>query len=246
MPVFRKNGKNILFIHVPKCGGSSVEYSFRDSGYRVEYRDPKLGRKSLNHLRTCSPQHMHAEMLRQTLRVERFELVFMIVREPIARFRSEYVYLHRKHEAVSRKAADVSAWARKEFRAYEKDPFVLDNHLRPQSEFWMPEAVVYRLEDGFDAMLDDLNTRFHVGVTAAERALHSEKEVGFPSSEVELSDDLTQHLRGFYHDDFERFGYEPGVKPAASKVPLANGDRFHRTVNRLERRTRSVVRRIRP
>jgi len=247
MPVFRKGGKNILFIHVPKCGGTSVENAFRDAGYRIDYLDRKIGHDSLNHLRTCSPQHLHAEPLRQQLRVERFELVFMIVREPLARFRSEYVYLHRKKKTVSRAATDVSAWAHRTLRAYAKNPYIVDNHLRPQHEFWMPEAVVYRMEDGLDAMMADLNHRFHLGVEPAERALYSKTEVGFSSSEVEVDDALKDELRAFYRADFARFGYDADdFSVRTGSVPFSDGAPRHRTVNRFDRRARVLARRLKP
>ncbi|WEG07907.1 sulfotransferase family 2 domain-containing protein [Microbacterium horticulturae] len=245
MPVFRKNGKNILFIHVPKCGGTSIENAFRDSGYVTEYLDRKLGQKSMNHLRTCSPQHMHAAQLEEIFRLDRFDLVFMVVRDPVARFRSEYVYKHRKEKTVSRRGDVVSAWARKQFRAYESNPYVLDNHLRPQHEFWMPAARVYRLEDGIDEMLSDLNRRFEIGVTAGGRALNSKKEAGFSSSEVEMPDELTEFVCDFYRDDFTRFGYTPRQAPVQATVPFADGNvGGPSTLKRLKRKARSVASKI--
>lgn len=261
MPVFRKDGKNILFVHVPKCGGSSIENAFRDSGYSVLGLDRSGGKKSANYQRVCSPQHMHADLLQRTLRIGRFDMVFMVVREPIARFRSEYVYRHRKQETVSKAAVDISKWAEKNFRAYEKDPYVLDNHLRPQDEFWLPEARVYRLEDGLETMIQDLNSTFELGVEwQTKRVLHSKAEVGFSSSEVELSDELHERLTDFYAADFERFGYEPGVKPvpaapavasdpppaavAAPAVTPAKAAAAAQT-NRLVRKARAVARALR-
>jgi len=247
MPVFRKNGKNILFIHVPKCGGSSVENAFRTAGFRADYLDRKVGHDSLNHLRTCSPQHLHAAPLAQQLRIDRFELVFMVVREPLARLRSEYVYVQRAKKRVSRDASDVTAWVRKKLRAYEKNPFVLDNHLRPQSEFSMPEAVVYRLEDGLDAVFADLNDRFHVGVSPVERALHSEHEVGFSSSQVEIDDEVRSLVRDFYREDFVRFGYDPETfAPLPGAVPFADGAPLQRAKRRLDRRAHAIADRVKP
>lgn len=240
MPVFRKNGKNILFIHVPKCGGSSIENAFLSSGYEALYLKRGGGRRSSNYVLWCSPQHMHAELFRPMFRMDRFDGVFMVVREPLARFRSEYVFRNRKLETVSPKADAVTAWADKTFATYEKNAFVHDNHMRPQHEFWVPETVVYRLEDGLEAMFDDLNSRFDLDVQPeAERRLHSEKEVGFSSSDVELTDDLARRLVSFYREDFEKFGYNTdGTVPAAA---TPSHERAQRPAGRLLRTARSIA-----
>jgi len=255
MPVFRKDGKNILFIHVPKCGGSTIENAFRNSGYEVCDLERSAKRTSMNYLRTCSPQHMHADLLERLFRIDRFDLVFMTVRHPVARFRSEYVFRNKRQPDLSPAAADVSAWAEKMFTRYQKDDFILDNHLRPQHEFWMPQATVYRLEDGLGAMLADLNERHELGVAQAPRALHSEKAVGFSSSAVELSAELKAHLADFYAGDFERFDYdldripkapaepepEPAPAPSAVSTPQKAATPAKKT-SRIARKARAVAR----
>jgi hypothetical protein len=206
VPVFTQGDTRVLFVHVPKAGGTSVERLFGNSGFRVAYRDPKTGPQSLNRLRRCSPQHLHAEMLQQLLRLDRFDLVFMVVRDPIARFRSEYS-MRRKSDLRTDSEA-VDEWTDQVFRQYEDDPYVHDNHLRPQSEFLLPDAHVYRLEDGLDRMVLDLRQRH--GLDLAEEiphALNRLQRTGVSSRDVQLSTRTTQRLRDFYAEDFERFGY---------------------------------------
>ena len=84
MPVFRQDGRAVLFVHVPKAGGSTLERLFAKSGWTTGYRDPKGGVGSMNSVRRCSPQHMHRPMLEQVFRLDRFDAVFMTVREPLA------------------------------------------------------------------------------------------------------------------------------------------------------------------
>ena len=50
MPIFTRNGRHILFIHIPKCAGSSIENAFKMNGYSISYLD-RSGKKTLNHLR---------------------------------------------------------------------------------------------------------------------------------------------------------------------------------------------------
>lgn len=39
MPVFVKNQIKILFMHIPKAGGSSVEAAFMSSGFVMHFHD---------------------------------------------------------------------------------------------------------------------------------------------------------------------------------------------------------------
>ncbi len=206
MPVFRRDGRSILFVHVPKAGGSALERVFATSGWKTHYRDPKEAGPSVNKLRRCSPQHMHREMLETLFRMDRFDGVFMTVREPLARFRSEYAM--RNTADVAADPARVDAWADEAFAQYARDPHVFDNHLRPQTEFYVPGAHVYRLEDGLEAAVRDLNGRWDLGLAEqVPRVMDRHASTGVSSSEVRLSDDLVGRLHILYQDDFLRFGY---------------------------------------
>lgn len=206
MPIFRRDDKNILFVHAPKTGGTSVERAFADSNYKTLYRDPRVGPASANQLRRCSPQHMHASTLQQLLRVDRFDVVFMLVRDPVARFRSEYAM--QNSQDLSTDAHAVDRWADEAFRAYAQDSFVFDNHLRPQSEFYLPGCLVYRLEEGMAGVLTDLNDRFDLGLDPdVPRVMDRKDATGISSSDVVLSPHLDRRVREIYADDFSRFGY---------------------------------------
>lgn len=208
MPIFRKDGKSILFVHVPKCGGSSIEAAFRSSGYESLDLDGKMGRWSANYLRSCTPQHMHADLLERLYRIERFDAVFMLVRDPIARFRSEYVWRNRKKARLSPDAARVSRWTSRALRAYRRNPYAHDNHIRPQYEFLLPQAIVYRFEDGVGTALADLNERFDLGVTEDPAPRRSGAiEFGLPSADVELTAAVRGRVIDFYRRDFDEFGY---------------------------------------
>jgi hypothetical protein len=221
MPVFTKDGRNVLFVHIPKTGGSAVERHFVDAGWVMTYHDGRMARDKPNYLRTCTPQHMHGALLRETFRIQRFDAVFAVVRDPVARFRSEYVMRHKQE--LSTNAAAVEAWAEKSFSRFGTNPFVHDNHIRPQVEFLVPRVRVYRLEDGLDAALVDLNARYDLGVpTEVARVRTSEKTRGISSRAVEVSATLDARIRSFYAADVERFGYlRPGEKVPGEAASVA-------------------------
>lgn len=205
MPLFTKDGRHVLFVHIPKTGGTSMERHLIKAGWSMSHHDGKVGRGRPNYVRQCSPQHMHAAVLRTILRVDRLDAVFTVVRDPVARFRSEFVHRGR---GLTLGADDVEAWATKAFAQFEKDPFVYDNHIRPQVEFLIGGSRVYRLEDGFDAAVRDLNERYDLGLPEqVARVRSSEKSRGRSSKDVEVSESLERRLTEFYARDFQRFGY---------------------------------------
>lgn len=206
MPVFTRDDVAILYVHVPKAGGSAIENHFTAAGFTMSYWDGPTGPGTLNHLRRCSPQHMHADLLRRTFRIQRFTAVFTVVREPLARFRSEYSMRNRRNLDVS--AAATEAWTDTVLQKYRKDPFVLDNHIRPQTEFLLARSLVHRLEDGLEPLMHTLNDRYGLDIpTRVKEARTSSTWSGTSSKEVELSTTLEKRLREFYAADFERLGY---------------------------------------
>lgn len=207
MPIFQKDGKSILFIHIPKTGGSSIETAFRNSGYSGSYLDGKVGAGTLNNLRRCTPQHMHSVMLRQNFRLYRFDLIFMIVRNPVARFSSEYLWRHgNATQDVS--AAAVEKWGLDSFREFQTDSYIFDNHLRPQADFLVEKTRVFRFENGLETAIAELNADYGLGLTTELPRVRDGKDVsGFSSRDVEISSELDAAIRNFYHRDYLQFTY---------------------------------------
>jgi len=81
----------------------------------------------------CFPQHMHAALLERHLLNRTFTRIFCIVRNPIARFISEYRFRRQADHPLAR--AGIDEFRERAMRAYETNPSCLDNHLRPQVDF---------------------------------------------------------------------------------------------------------------
>jgi hypothetical protein len=207
VPIFSKDGRHILFAHIPKTGGSTIERVFKASGYKTVYLDGRVGRGTVNHVRKCTPQHMHAEMLQTILKPENFDLIFMMVREPEARFKSEYLWRNRKGTPAI-DARSVTAWGDKAFKRYTSDPFMFDNHLRPQAEFKLPGSTVYRFEDGMQSVVDALNSQHGLGLSSEiPRIREGHQVTGFSSRDVEVSPEMARAVKQFYSEDYRSFGY---------------------------------------
>lgn len=207
MPIFRKDDTTVLFIHVPKAGGTSIENLFIKSGWEVALLD-RARKGTFNPNRRCSPQHMDAVSLRSRLRLETFDLIFMTVREPLSRFRSELVMRNRTLTEPWNETA--AQWADSAVKKYHQDPYTFDNHLRPQHEFYLPAAHVFRLEAGLEQAVATL--RGEHGLNLEPEPPHAVSRHGsMPGSAVQLPTDLRTRLLDMYREDYVRFGYSESI-----------------------------------
>ena len=114
----------------------------------------------------------------------------------------------RNHQDPRTDPASVDAWAERVLARWRRNPYVLDNHLRPQHEFVLPGTEVYRLEDGLPHVVAELDRRHGVELPVEiPRALDSVRRAGVSSDDLELSEGLRSTLRRVYAEDFTRFGY---------------------------------------
>lgn len=202
MPIFRKENYNILYIHIPKTGGSSVESLFKQSGFELSLIDTG-GPGSQNNLRKCSPQHYHFEMLANFLDLNKFDFIFSTVRNPITRLKSEFL-MRNKLGSI-----DPNEWVRHTLDRYRDNPFIYDNHIRPQTTFVDDNVKVFKQEEGFNATwVEQLEAiipfKLYKGTT---RDLNRKSLDGVSTSDVNFSDTTLRTLASFYKDDFIRFGY---------------------------------------
>lgn len=206
MPVFSKGNKHYLFMHVPKTGGTSLEVVFARSGFTASNID--FGAKgTLNHLRHCPPQHMHGEVLQSQFVLDAFDGIFMVVRNPYNRFRSEYCMAHPVNCDVS--ASTVEAWASGVFADYAVDNYTRDNHIRPQHEFCLPGAAVYKFEQGFTNITLEISKRYGIMLIREDvREYARRKHSGISSSDVELNQAVIGMINRQYEKDFQQFDYE--------------------------------------
>ena len=65
MPLFHNGDDLVLFVHIPKCGGTAIENSFRSAGWEWGYlNEPK---KTGYDEKPCNPQHFHAELIEELI-----------------------------------------------------------------------------------------------------------------------------------------------------------------------------------
>ncbi|MCL3882420.1 sulfotransferase family 2 domain-containing protein [Marivita sp. GX14005] len=214
MPLYRIHDRNVLFLHVPKTGGSSVER------WLANHARPSMMRAHRDGLLPAPAQHLHAAALAQLFDPSFIDYAFCIIRHPVHRLQSEFVWrmtgkkirrfmgLHRTPFADAtpeQRAQAFSPWFDKALTRRARDPWYLSNHLRPQVEFteW-PGIEVFRFENGIDGILRRIADR--VGLPAPAVAPH-EKSSRSQTLEIGASD--RARIARVYARDFEEFGYDP-------------------------------------
>ncbi len=204
MPIFTKDKKNYLFIHIPKTAGTTIEKSFAHANYKTSYRR-SVG-NPLNKVTCCTPQHIHADIINQTFNIQKFDGIFTMVRNPYDRVRSEYAMRHKDKSKID--GEDVYLWLKEKINAYWKDKYINDNHIRPQAEFIVQGTDIFKLEDGIDYFFESLKQKYQINTSSKTNHMSSQKRNGFSSSEVMLNDDSVDLINNFYNIDFKLFNYK--------------------------------------
>lgn len=213
MPVFAKDDRRILFIHIPKTGGSSVTKHFADSGWDVSYLDKSSisDPQSANYLRKISPQHMHAEHLNNIFNLSKFDFIFSIVRHPVSRLKSEFAFRNPNVKQNELSADLVNAWWESELKKYKKNKNHLDNHLRPQVEFLTKASAIFKLENGLSKIFELERSLSTSNVKNANFELKENKKVNssvYSSEEVPIASKTIRSLKRLYRKDFMTFNYK--------------------------------------
>ena len=195
MPICKIKDKLILFIHVPRTGGSTVEHYLGEVGtvFFKSTADTSLMRVTV--------QHLHRNDLNAIFPPHTFDYAFMFVRNPFDRLRSVYTY--QKSARPMERIIPFAPWLRLALMRRKWKPYYRDNHLRPQVEFEAFNAEVFRLEDGISQAFGRLNELFGIGKPPVIDVLNSRSE---PLPELTASD--MRLIRNVYREDFERYGYD--------------------------------------
>ena len=209
MPIFSKGTSQCLFIHIPKTGGTSIEYGMRRLGWRWSLIHLGSLQNTLRQFK-ISPQHYHGALLDQIVRLDAMDLVFTLCRHPFDRLKSEYYW---QHSTGLAKDAEPEAWISRALVKLKDDESSFDNHLRPQAEFLLPshDCKILRLED--DGVRHALKMADSLAPAGSLRrwsvsVLPVWKNRSTSSRRVEQAfASLRPQIESFYAADMGRFGY---------------------------------------
>jgi len=208
MPLYqyRKNDaeRTILFIHVPKTGGTAIETFFRAVGF-AGFFDPPSYMPVRPYLKV-PPAHYDYEVLRRLFDLDSL-YSFAVVRHPVNRMISRYKWALEKSTAANSVAKlDFSTFLRQSIAEYRRNENAGAGHLKPQVRFVGEKVTkIFKYEAGLDAIvrrvLEDIGfnpqgeLKLPLVNASAQRA-------------VEPSEDDIRLIRDVYAEDFEAFGYD--------------------------------------
>lgn len=200
MPFVEFGNRRLLYLHVPRTGGSTIEAWLRTLSPMQLH---SVGNPVALH---CTPQHLRMSDIRSLFSDGYFDHVVMTVRNPYMRIESEY----RMHVILGKEGfwgacPDFSLWLENTLSEAAQNAFLFDNHLRPQWEFLGDEVEVLRYEDGLDKAVARIAAM--LGIEAPETL---DKIYGTVADGITVNWDVVDILRvqDFYRKDFEVFGYD--------------------------------------
>jgi hypothetical protein len=213
MPIYKLTvgSANFVFVHphIPKTGGTAVSHFFHTKlGAQMYYG---IEMHSIRPLTRCPPQHYHYAILNELFLLERATVSFCVVRNPITRIESDYIWAMTKSTMKDRWMS-FDDWISYVFDGYTRNPYFLANHIRPQYEFTGPKInKIFKYEDGLsvaikhvlelagvplnsEVVLDEINTR--------------KESISNTGSNIVMRDETREKIMNFYNKDFEFFGYK--------------------------------------
>ena len=205
MPYFKNNDINILLIHIPKTGGTSVE-KYLSNKYNIP-----LNKKSLytetEFINNVSYQHQPYEYIlnnRELFNIDINNLqVISIVRNPYMRIISDMFY--NKIIDINSKP-DAVFWEMKKYlHKYKSDNSILDNHLRPQHYFLTIDNII---PPNIKILKTENLTEMMRNIGYIDFNLYSNKNKNNIDYMALLNKDSIMLINNFYKEDFELFGYD--------------------------------------
>jgi hypothetical protein len=194
MPLFRRGPQTILFVHIPKTGGTSIEEAFKAIGWveALRVQDP-LGYS------VATPQHLHAAIYTRWIPKAFYDYGFAVVRNPFARLASEY-----KMRVTGAGSLPFGDWLDSIFRAYTDRPYIGDNHFRPQVEFIAPNLQIFRFEEDIPSIIEKVFAILDIkGAHPIPHLRRGDEQI------IRCDRAAVRRIAQFYAADFEAFGYNP-------------------------------------
>ena len=235
MPIFRIGDTLHYYAHVPKCGGSSVEAYLRTRFGSLAFLNTRyLDLPEQARWTRSSPQHLALADLHRLIPPDWIASSFAVVRHPVKRLISAFQF------QVEVEGTVAALWSIDEFfddwlKRAEAEPFLYDNHLRPQSDLVPDGAAIFRLEDGMAPLVAHLDSL--AGNSEGPREIPKEnvrKKGMAPDAErmIPASETLAR-IADYYAEDFRRFGYTPDDTASSEAQPAAPKGLMNRLVGAL-------------
>lgn len=228
MPLFHNGDDLVLFVHVPKCGGTAVEKAFMKGGWDVGYmNEPK--QTGYNEA-PCNAQHFHAELIEHLIMPsENCTDQFTIIRNPYTRLISEFVWRAGLVDHINSTGFDVrffnglENFAIQRFKEYKRnemqyriDPegfinkgqsFIFDNHMRPQHHFVTDSWNIYWHEEMETKFWPEISNKYGLDIPGR---INKGVDSGIvrPVRHKGINNEFKDLFVELYYEDCKLFGYD--------------------------------------
>jgi len=238
MPIFRNDDRKIvLFIHIPKCAGTSIENQLIKDGWGYDWLIFPA-RDSVPNGVPCNPQHYHKDLIDKYLDRD-VDLEFTIIRNPLHRLLSEFTWIGYRQEPklksdlqnyLEKNGQDASfmamfdKWAcsrmsdfiinethyntRQDLYFDKKMSFPFDNHMRPQHHFIRSTTEVFKIEEFENKLLPFLKKELNIhGLDKDNESSNEDKPLMYYGT-----DRFKELYSKLYFEDHDKFNYERPFK----------------------------------
>ena len=207
MPIFVTSKKIIHFAHVPKTGGTSVEkYILSTRVARPAFLDYSFAtHRAESPWNNSSPQHIDGASLRRLFPANFFTDYFAILRDPIKRFISAYLFQMNEPGSKLRQI-NINEFIATYLEASFKRNGWCDNHFLPQRRFLHPEGNYKLFYLNSEAMknvkayLDEL-LEIPENFSQIPQAMQSDRQSSI-NLKADLSSESINRLKIIYEEDY--------------------------------------------
>lgn len=201
---------NCIFVHIPKCGGTSIENALWTPEERTEENLWKGERKGqYNIYQTGGLQHLKAHQIRHHLGRDAFAgfFKFTVVRNPYARMISQFTYMQKRNDLREFIGLDK----RDDFSTY------LQKIKRRSHVQWEPQISFVNGFDGkplVDQVIKLENIEREWPVLLQNLKISDDIRLGHDNkskqsaSAADLTAEQKKTIREYFYEDFVAFGYE--------------------------------------
>lgn len=201
MPFIAAENKRILFVHIPRTGGTALESSLR------EIAPVRLHTVGQPPALRCTPQHLRKSDIDMLFGENYFDYSFAIVRNPYDKIESEY----RLHCAIQRSSVwgsplPFSLWLEQQLTQATNNSWHGDNHFRPQWEFVDRHTEIFDHSNGLGPAIAKVCWVLGLDpIGEPERALSEKREVEESPITWSRADEI--RVEEFYARDFSEFSF---------------------------------------
>tara|TARA_B110000977_G_scaffold143414_1_gene182130 strand:- start:431 stop:1066 length:636 start_codon:yes stop_codon:yes gene_type:complete len=194
----------IFFIHIPKCGGTTLEFFFNNLGFK-SFLSPKDYRFVRQYLKV-PPAHFDMSILEQFFQMDNI-YSFAIIRCPYERMLSDFRWAKSKTNNTSYfEKMSFEEFCLDSINKYQKDETYLANHITPQHKFISSNVnKVFKLENGLELAIREVFA--DVGLVLNGN-LSLPKMNQTSKDDMQISSKAKSLIYKFYEEDFKVFGYE--------------------------------------